>query len=153
MLADRNTQERPMPKLLTKDIVDNLSDKLKCKKKVLSSYLGVTPTTLSMNIEKPFSEIKDNKFGKRLLSLLYVVDALEKDLSITPEVMRHILVLPKYRSKEGTFLDVISAIHIGEYGDEFLVEVAKAALQSLREKFERDNTPAKGSLYHQAANA
>ncbi len=142
-----------MPTLLTRDIVDNLSDKLKCKKKVLSSYLGVTPTTLSMNIEKPFSEIKDNKFGKRLLSLLYVADAFEKDLSITPEVLRHVLVIPKYRAKDGTFLDVISAIHLGEYGDEFLVEVAKEALHSLREKFEKDNTPAQNSLYRQAVEA
>ncbi|EQC45007.1 hypothetical protein M899_0567 [Bacteriovorax sp. BSW11_IV] len=142
-----------MQQLLTKTIVDNLADKLKCKKKVLSSYLGVTPTTLSMNIEKPFAEVKDNKFGKRLLSLLYVVDAIGKDLSLSPDVMRHILVMPKYRTKEGMFLDVVSAIHYGEFNDEFLVEVAKAALHSLREKFDRDNTPAKNSLYHQALDA
>lgn len=142
-----------MPKLLTRDIVDKLSDKLKCKKNVLSSFLGVTATTLSMNIEKPFAEIKDNKFGKRLLSLLYVVSSLEKDLSITPEVMRHILVLPNYRSKDGKFLDVVSAIHYGDYSDELLVEIAKEALSSLREKFEKDNTPDQKSMYHQAANA
>lgn len=142
-----------MQKLYTKDIVDNLANILKCKKKVLSSYLGVTPTTLSMNSEKLFSEVKDNKLGKRLLSLLYVASSLEKDKSITPEVMRHIFVLPKYRSKEGTFLDVVTAIHDGDYSDELLVEIASAALKSLREKFEKDHTPALGSMYHQALNA
>lgn len=142
-----------MHKIMTKEIVDNLADKLKCKKKVLSSYLGVTPTTLSMNIEKPFSDVKDNKLGKRLLSLLYVVGALENDRSITPEVMRHILILPKYRSKEGIFLDVVTAIHNGDYSDELLVEIAAAALKSLREKFEKDHTPARESIYHQALKA
>lgn len=142
-----------MPKLYTKDIVDNLSNILKCKKKVLSSYLGVTPTTLSMNSDKPFSEVKNNKLGKRLLSLLYVASSLEKDKSITPEVMRHILVLPKYRSKEGRFLDVVTAIHDGDYSDELLVEIATAALKNLREKFEKDHTPTQGGIYHQALNA
>jgi len=142
-----------MQTLLTRDIVDKLSDKLKCKKKVLSSFLGVTPTTLSTNIEKPFSEVKDNKFGKRLVSLLYVCEAFEKDLSIAPEVLRHILVTPKYRSKSGIFLDVISALHSDEYNVEFLVEVAKTALDNLRKKFEEDNTPSKNSLYRQVANA
>jgi hypothetical protein len=82
-----------------------------------------------------------------------VVEAFEKDMSISSEVMRHILVLPKYRSKEGMFLDVISAIHYGEYSDELLVEIGKEALKSLRVKFESDNTPDQKSFYHQAMNA
>ena len=60
-LSIRNQREYPM---ITRDIVDKLADKLKCKKNVLSSFLGVTATTLSMNVEKPFSDVKDNKFGK-----------------------------------------------------------------------------------------
>lgn len=78
------------------------------------------------------------------------MEAFEKDMSISPEVMKHILVLPKYRSKNGTFLDVISAIHYGDYSDELLVEIGKAALKSLREQFECDNTPGQKSFYRQA---
>ncbi len=128
-------------------------DSLKCKKKMVASLLGVTPTTLSMNIEKPFSEVKTNKLGKRLLSLLYVVEALSKDQTLSPEVILHVLTIPRYKMADETMLDVVSAIHLGSIQNEFLIEIAEAAIKSLREKYQKDKTPSKKGLYSQAMSA
>lgn len=139
--------------ILTKIIIDKLMDILKTKKKVLSSLLGVTPTTLSMSVDRPFSEIKTKKLGKRLSSLLYVVETLSKDSTLSPEAMLHILTIPKYSMSDGTYLDVVSAIHLGTIQNEFLIVIADVALESLREKYKKDKKPSEKGLYSQVMTA
>jgi len=133
--------------ILTRTILDGVTDNLKCKKNVVASLLGVTPTTLSMNSDKPFSEIKNNKLGKRLLSLLYVIEVLSKDQTLTPEMILHVLTIPRYKMADGTVLDVVSAIHRGSIQNEFLIEIADAAITGLREKYKNDKTPSRSGLY------
>ena len=117
--------------MITREVVNQILDKLNCSQKSLASFLGVTQTALSMNVEKPFSEIRDNKVGKRLLSLLYVVEILSKDQSLTPEVIAKIIVSPSYPMNDGSYLDVVTAIQRGDIRDEFLIEIANKALVSL----------------------
>ncbi len=135
--------------ILTKNVLDRLMDTLDTKKKVISSLLGVTATTLSVNVEKPFSEIKTKKFGKRLSALLYVVETLSKDPTLSPAAMLHVLTIPKYGMSDGTYLDVVSAIHLGNIQNEFLMEIADVALVSLREKYQKNKKPSDKGLYSQ----
>ena len=136
--------------LHTRKIVDELTTLLGVKDKAVASLLGVTPTTLSTNMDKPFTEVRDNKLGKRLLSLLYVVETLTKDKSLSPKVMLHILTTPRYKMGDRTFMDVVSAIHLGNYPNEFLMEIADKAITSLREKYMQNKAPARESIYYAA---
>src|SRR5690349_4997288 len=93
--TDEILKERFMStELHTRKIVDELTMLLGVKDKAVASLLGVTATTLSMNMDKPFIVVRDNKLGKRLLSLLYVVETLAKDKSLSSKVMIHILTTP-----------------------------------------------------------
>lgn len=136
--------------MITREVVDQIIDRLNCSQKSLASFIGVTQTALSMNIEKQFSEIRENKTGKRLLSLLYVVETLSRDQSLTPEVITRIITSPSYPMKDGTYLDVISAIHMGEIQDEFLIEIANKALNDLRSRGHREKKSSKDSFYNRA---
>ena len=83
--------------LLTKDIVERIRSLLDIKDKTLASLLGVAAPTLSTNMNKSFGDIRTNKLGKRLLGLLYVVESLSKDKTLSPKVMLHILTKPRYQ--------------------------------------------------------
>jgi hypothetical protein len=134
----------------TEKIADEITKLLDIKGKNLASLLGVTATTLSSNLKKPFSEVRSNRFGKRMLALLYVVEALSKDKTLTPKVMLHVLTTPRYKMGDGTYLDVISGIHLGNIQNEFLVTIADAVIENMREKYKKDKAPARESIYFEA---
>ena len=128
---------------LVRDIVSTLD----CTQKNICSLIGVTETTLSTSMEKTFRDVADNKVGKRLLSLLYVVNTLKQDEILTAPLMLKILVTPAYEMEDGTYLDVASAIHAGEYHNELLVHIADAAIKKMRSRYEAEKRPARSSLY------
>jgi hypothetical protein len=125
-----------MDNLTTKEVVNHLMEKLNCKQKLICTFMGITPTTLSLNIAKPLAEIKDTKTGRRLYDLLYVVAALSTDESLTPEVLVRTLTSPHYEMSDGTVMDVIAGLH-SELSRELLVDIAEKALSDFRRKYEK----------------
>src|SRR3972149_3689483 len=115
--------------LKVRQIVDALTRRLDCTQKVICSFLGVTETALSTSMDRRISEISDNKVGKRLLSLLYVVETLARDESLTAMVIKKVLVAPYFRQEDGSYLDVVSAIHLGNIQNDLLTPIADAALK------------------------
>jgi hypothetical protein len=136
--------------LKVSNLVSQLVGILDCSQKTLCSFLGVTETTLSTSMKKPFSELKDNKVAKRLMSLLFVVETLKRDQSLTAPAIIKVLSTPCYKLEDGTFLDVISAIHEGTNRHEFLVTVADSALKMFRSKYEAEKQPIENGLYRRA---
>jgi hypothetical protein len=108
----------------TEKIADEITKLLDIKGKNLASLLGVTATTLSSNLKKPFSEVRSNRF--------------------------HVLTTPRYKMGDGTYLDVISGIHLGNIQNEFLVTIADAVIENMREKYKKDKAPARESIYFEA---
>ncbi len=142
-----------MAHLKIRQIVDALTKRLECTQKVLCSFLGVTETALSTSMDKPISDASDNKVGKRLLSLLYVVETLSRDESLTALVIKKVLVAPYFRQEDGSFLDVVSAIHMGNIQNDLLTPVADAALKHFRKSYEEEKWPIEDGLYNQAKRA
>lgn len=138
--------------LLTKEIVGRIRSLLDVRDKTLASLLGVAAPTLSTNMNKPFSKIRNNKLGKRLLSLLYVVESLSKDKTLSAKAMLHILTTPRYKMEDGTYLDVISAIHLGDIRNEFLLNIADSAIEHLRKNYDTDKRPSQKSVYYSLAS-
>ena len=118
--------------LKIRQIVEALTKRLDCTQKVLCSFLGVTETALSTSMDKLISDAGDNKVGKRLLSLLYVVETLARDESLTATIIKKVLVAPYFRQEDGSYLDVVSAIHMGNIQNDLLTPIADAALKHFR---------------------
>lgn len=116
-----------------------------CSQKVICRYLGVTPVALSQNIERPFSEILDNKVGSRLNALLYLLECVKKDETLEAPTLHRLLTLPAFPTKDGWDLDVVSALHEG-YPPKLLVEVFQRAVDALRKPV--DSTPVRDGLYN-----
>lgn len=133
-----------MKTIYTRDVADNLTTFLECPQKVLCRYLGVTPVALSQNIERPFKEILENKVGKRLDNLLFLVDCIKKDSTLDASIIHRVLVMPSHQGKDGWKIDVVSAIH-EDYDKEMLVEIFFHALATLRGQF--DKKPVRDGLY------
>lgn len=135
-----------------KDLVDSIVNNLDCSQKTLCSFIGVSPTALSTSLDKPIQDCKDNKVGGRLVNLVYVVETLKKDVTLSSPLISKVLVTPCYPLEDGTMLDVVSAIHAGDIKREFLVEIADKALKFLRSKYESDKRPAMDGLYSRIAS-
>ena len=133
-----------------RDLVDGIVAILDCSQKTLCSLVGITPTALSISIEKPYQEVHDNKVAKRLMSLLYVLETLKKDKSLDAPLILKVLTTPCYRLEDGTFLDVVAAIHEGSVRNEFLITVADAALEMLRSRYKAEKWPVENGLYKKA---
>lgn len=138
-----------MSELMTVQIVDRLKDALSCNKKNLATLLNVTQQTLSNNIETPWSSIKDQKFGKNLLTLLFVVDSLSKDKTLDSKSIHKILYTARYPLEDGNIVDVVTGIRLG-LSRELLVEIADKAVSHLRKSY--DKRPGEESLYYIANN-
>lgn len=133
--------------LKVRQIVDSLCEQLDCTQKVLCSLIGVTPTSLSLSVERQIVDIADNKVGKRLMSLLYVVESLGKDKSLTPIVIKKVLTAPYFPAEDGTYLDVVSAIQLDNIPNALLIPIADAALKQFRSSYEIEKRPPQTSLY------
>lgn len=141
-----------MAHLKVRQIVDALCRRLECTQKVICSFIGITETSLSTSVERPFSETSENKVGKRLMSLLYVVETLARDESLSAPVIKKVIVTPCYRQEDGTYLDVVSAIHLGTIRNDLLTPIADAALKHFRNSYEAEKWPIADGLYNQAAS-
>jgi hypothetical protein len=138
-----------MSELMTIEMVDKLKNVLSCNKKNLAVLLNVTQQTLSNNIEQPWAVVKDQKFGKNLLALLYVVEALSKDKSLDAQTIHMILHTPKYMMADGNIIDVATGIKLG-LSKEMLAEVADKTVTYLRKNY--DKRPSSESLYFRASS-
>ncbi len=134
-----------------KDLVSGIVSHLDCSQKTLCSLIGITQTALSTSLEKSYVDTHTNKVAKRLMSLLYVIETLKKDQSLNAHLILKVLTVPSYRLEDGTFLDVVSAIHEGTNRNEFLIEVADRALKHLRGKYEADKRPIQNGIYNKLA--
>lgn len=132
-----------------RDLVGAIVSNLDCSQKALCSLIGVTETALSTSLDKDVKG-QTSKVPKRLMSLLYVVETLKKDKTLDGAHILKVLKTPCYLLEDGTFLDVVSGIHEGTNRNEFLMEVADAALKQLRSKYELDKKPAEDSIYSRA---
>ncbi len=139
--------------LKIRQIAEALTKRLNCTQKVLCSFLGVSETALSTSMDKLISDAGDNKVGKRLLSLLYVVETLARDESLTAITIKKVLVAPYFRQEDGSYLDVISAIHMGNIQNDLLTPIADAALKHFRKSYEEEKWPIENGLYNQAKQA
>lgn len=131
-------------------IVDSLTERLECTQKVIASFMGISETALSTSLDNPIAEIRENKVGKRLLSLCYIVETLARDESLTPSVIKKILVAPYYPREDGTYLDVVTAIHLGTIQNDLLTPIADAALKHFRNNYESEKLPVANGLYNRA---
>lgn len=134
-----------MKDIFTRSVVNRISNLLgDCSQKVICRYIGVTTVALSQNIDRPFSEILNNKVGSRLDSLLYLLECTKKDESLDVSITHRLLTLPAYKEKDGWKIDVVSAIH-QDADKTYLLEIFNCAVSILRKPV--DSAPAKGSLY------
>jgi len=134
--------------LKIRNLVEGIRAQLDCTQKTICSLAGVTQTSLSTSIEKPYVEVRDKKVAKRLMSLLYVIETLKRDQSLNAPLILKVLSTPCYRMEDGTFLDVVSAIHSGKFNHEFLVHVADAALAKFRKGYQEEKRPVTNGLYN-----
>ena len=136
-----------MQNLTTRVVVEHIQGYLGgCSQKVICRYLGVTTVALSQNIEKPFTEILENKVGSRLDSLLFLLECVKHDQTIDASLLHRLLTLPAYKGKDGWEIDVVSAIH-EDYPPKKLVEIFQRAVEVLRKPFEQ--TPVQYGLYRE----
>jgi len=134
-----------MKTVLTREVVDRISLLLgDSSHKVIARYIGVSAVALSQNIERPFKEILHNKVGKRLDSLLFLLECVKNDESLDTPIIHRLLTLPAFKDKDGWKVDVITAIH-EEYEKPKLIEIFQKAIEVLRKPVEKN--PAKDSLY------
>lgn len=138
-----------MSELMTVEMVDKLKNSLSCSEKNLAVLLNVTQQTLSNNIEQPWTAVKDQEFGKNILALLYVVEALSKDKSLDAQTIHMILHTPKYMIADGNIIDVATGIKLG-LSKELLAEVADKTVTYLRKNY--DKRPSSESLYFRASS-
>lgn len=132
-------------------VVDKLSAHLgNCTDKTIASLIAVTTTALSQARERQLKDATDYKVGKRLMALLYVVETLMKDMTLTPQAILKIVVAPYYPHEDETFLDVMTAIQMEAFSNEELMKIADAALKSFRTPYESDKRPIANGLYQQA---
>jgi predicted transcriptional regulator len=136
-----------------RDLVQEIIGVLECSQKQICSLVGITPTALSMSIERPYGEVADNKVGKRLSSLVYLVETLRRDRSLDAQQIMKVLVTPAYKMEDGTYMDAVAAIHMGDFRNEHLVDIADAALKKLRSEYETEKRPARNSLYERMVAA
>ncbi len=125
-----------MKSILTRDVVANLKDFLKCPQKVLCDYLGISQVALSQNIERPFKLILENKVGKRLNTFLFLIDCIKKDSTLDAATIHRVLALPSYEMKDGWKIDAITALH-DDCNEEILVEIFNMSLMVLRARFDK----------------
>jgi hypothetical protein len=134
-----------MKNIITRDVVARVGLYLgECSQKVICRYLGITTVALSQNIERPFSEILENKVGKRLDSLLFLLECIKKDETLDSGTVHRLLTLPAFPDKEGWKIDVVSAIH-EDYEKAMLVEIFQRAVDMLRRPV--DKVPVTDGLY------
>jgi hypothetical protein len=134
-----------MKNVSTREVVDRIRFLLgDSSHKFVARYIGVSTVALSQNIERPFKEILDNKVGKRLDSLLYLLECVQSDESLDTPIIHRLLTLPAFKAKDGWKVDVITAIH-EEYDQPMLVEIFQKAIEVLRKPVEK--IPVKNSLY------
>jgi hypothetical protein len=136
--------------MLVKQVVDELKALLECTQKNIASFIGVSEVTLSNAMNTLIHETTERKLGKNLNKLIYVVTSLKLDPTLDSASIKKVLISPYYELEDGNYVDVIAAIHLGDFRNEQLVEVAKAALDKLRNKFYTEKKPAKDSLYRRA---
>ncbi len=51
---------------------------------------------------------------------------------------------------DGTFMDVVSAIHLGNFPNEILVEIADKAITNLTAKYLQNKAPGRESINYEA---
>lgn len=116
----------------SRKISNFLMKKLDCNKKVIASYVGVSENYLSNFLDVKNNEFIDNKLEKRIFDLYYIVKILVRNKSLTPSIIKKILVTPYYKFEDGTHLDVISAIHMEKISNTLLKTIAEESLKYLR---------------------
>jgi len=129
----------------TRDVVDRISEYLgDCSQKVICRYIGVTPVALAQNIERDFTSILDNKVGRRLDALLFLLECAKKDETLESSTLHRLITLPAFTRKDGWKIDVATAIH-EDNSKEMLVEVFQKAVEQLRKPV--DKKPVANGLY------
>jgi hypothetical protein len=132
-------------------VVDRISGYLgNCSQKAISSLIAVSETALSQARARSLEEATEHKVGKRLMSLLYVVETLAKDETLNPTAIFKVLVTPCYPQEDGTYLDVASAIQLGTHPNERLTQIADITLKHFRSRYETEKWPLDDGLYNQA---
>jgi hypothetical protein len=117
---------------------------------VVASLIAVSGTALSQARPRLLDAAADHKVGGRLLNLLYVVESLSKDSTLSTAATMKALVTPAAPQADGSYLDVSSAIQLGTFDPHQLLGIADAALKHLRSRYESDKQPDEGSLYKRA---
>lgn len=134
-----------MKKASTRDVVERISHYLgDCSQKVICRYIGVTQVALAQNIEKDFSLILDNKVGRRLDALLFLLECAKKDETLEPSILHRLITLPALTRNDGWQVDVATAIQEDD-SKEVLVEIFQKAVEHLRKPL--DKKPVEDGLY------
>lgn len=135
-------------KILVEDVVAQIRNIIDCSQKLMCSLMGVTETTLTTSLKKSFEDVADNKLGRRIYALLYVVETLKKDPTLNSEQIIKVLNTAAYQVEDGTYVDVVSLINSDKFVADktFLINVADEALKFLRKKYEANKRPIEGGL-------
>lgn len=134
-----------MKQAVTRDVVECIRRYLGgCSQKAVSRYIGVTDVALAQNIEKDFASILDNKVGRRLDALLYLLECAKKDETLEPSMLNRLLTLPAFKRNDGWLIDVVTAIQEDDQ-KEMLVEIFQKAVDQLRKPV--DKKPVTNGLY------
>ena len=129
----------------TRDVVERINQYLGgTSQKVLCRYIGVTPVALAQNIEKDFASILDNKVGRRLDALLFLLECAKKDETLEAGTLHRLITMPAFLRKDGWKIDVATAIHEDD-PKEMLVEIFQKAVDQLRKPM--DKQPVADGLY------
>ena len=132
--------------VLTKDVVSAIQGYLgDCSQKVVCRYLGVTTVAMSQNILTSFSDILDNKVGRRLDVLLYVLESAKNDATLESSALHRLLTLPSLTDESGWEIDVVSAIH-NDASKEMALKIFNESIRMTRKPV--DNGPVVTGLYN-----
>lgn len=134
--------------ILVEDVVQQIRSIIDCTQKTMCSLIGVTETTLTTSLKKSFEDIAPNKLGRRIYALLYVVETLKKDSTLSSNQIIKVLNTAAHQIEDGSFVDVVSLINSDKFVDNktFLIHVADEALKYLRKKYETSKRPIDSGL-------
>ena len=139
--------------LRVSQVIDKVSGYLGgCSQKAIASLIGVSETALSQARDRALVEATEHKVGKRLMCLLYVLETLARDETLSPTAIFKVLVTPTCPEDDGSYIDVSSAIQLETVQNERLAEIADTTLKHLRNRYETDKSPIDDGLYNLAVS-
>lgn len=130
-----NVQKKKPEILKTSDLVGDIRETLGCSQRVIANLLGLTPQTISNNVESSLEELTP-RTRDRFLALHAIVVSIfgRGGRDLRREAILEIVQAQVFRDLHGRMDSVISALHQDKYPIETLIQIAEISYRLYQEK-------------------